>query len=208
MAFSILTTRASVPIYAAWIAGVFIGGVSMSLFLFFTSSVAQTVTETDVTDSAPLLVLEEALPVRLTIPAVNLNTTFADSVGINPDGSVAVPKTYEQVGWYKYGPTPGERGPAVILGHVDSVTGPAVFYDLKQVSPGDEVFIEREDGITAVFTVIEIEDLKQTQFPTKKVYDDLDYAGLRLITCTGDFSHFSQRYSHNLILYAKLTRLE
>ncbi len=155
------------------------------------------------------LILEKASPLTLSIPAINLNTSFTGELGLNQDGTVEVPDNYSEVGWYKYGPTPGELGPAVILGHVDSFKGPAVFYDLRKVDIGDQIFIDRSDGTSAIFTVTEIETAAEENFPTNRVYDStINYAGLRLITCTGSFDRLNQRYNHNLIIYAKLTALE
>ncbi|NCN11839.1 class F sortase [Candidatus Kaiserbacteria bacterium] len=146
----------------------------------------------------------ESLPRRLHIPAVGIEATFGRPLGLTSDGTVAVPDSYEDVGWYKYGPTPGELGPAVILGHVDSYQGPAVFYGLGQLKPGDDIFIDREDGTTAKFVVSKLSRHRQADFPTEQVYGDIDHAGLRLITCTGVYSHTTLRYSHNLIVFAEL----
>ena len=150
--------------------------------------------------------LNKAQPTVLSIPKLNLETTFEEPLGLNPDGSAVVPESYTKVGWYKHGPTPGELGPAVILGHVDSFAGPAVFFSLGQLVIGDDIFVTRDDGSVAQFKVSEIERNEQTEFPTAKVYGDLEYAGLRLITCTGTFERGEQRYSHNLIVYATLVR--
>lgn len=154
------------------------------------------------------LVLETANPVRIRIPSVDIDTKVSEELGLDEAGAIEVPTGYDNVGWYKYGPTPGELGPAVIIGHVDSYQGPAIFYSLGQLEIGDEIFIEREDGSTAVFQVHEYERPLQSDFPTRKVYGDIDHAGLRLITCTGTYDHGIQRYSHNLIVYAKLIRVE
>lgn len=153
---------------------------------------------------ADVFTLPKAYPERLRIPAIELDTTFEGSLGLNADQTVEVPDSFEAVGWYKYGPTPGELGPAVILGHVDSYEGPAVFWSLGQLEKGDEIFVERDDGTTATFTVERLERHPQSGFPTAKVYGDLDYAGLRLITCSGTFDKGVQEYSHNLIVFAKL----
>lgn len=149
-------------------------------------------------------VMEEAAPVSLSIPKLNIETTFEAPLGLNADRSIEVPDSYEQVGWYQYGPTPGELGPAVVLGHVDSVDGPAIFFSLGQLEPGDSVFVEREDGMTAEFEVTRLERHEQSGFPREKVYGDIDHAGLRLITCSGFFDRGEQRYSHNLIVFARL----
>ncbi|MEN9920966.1 MAG: hypothetical protein RL538_859 [Candidatus Parcubacteria bacterium] len=152
--------------------------------------------------------LPESLPVKLMIPSINLSSEFEAPLGLQKDGEIEVPKGYEKVGYYKHGPTPGELGPAVILGHVDSVDGPAVFFSLGQLKEGDEIRVERADGTIAVFAVTEMERLPQSNFPTRKVYGDIDHAGLRLITCTGTYERDKLRYTHNLIVYAKLLRTE
>jgi sortase (surface protein transpeptidase) len=143
-------------------------------------------------------------PVQLRIPKLNIDTTFEAPLGLNDDKTIEVPDSYTQVGWYKYGATPGEVGTATILGHVDSYEGPAVFFPLGQLKEGDEIEITRADGTVAVFVVEKSERYSQDDFPTEKVYGHTDYPSLRLITCTGVYSHGSQRYSHNLVVYAKL----
>lgn len=149
-------------------------------------------------------VLPESNPVSISIPAINLETTFVSPLGLEESGEVEVPDSYEKVGWYKYGPTPGEAGPAVVLGHVDSVDGPAIFWSLGQLSQGDDIYIVREDGKAAIFEVVSLERTEQSDFPTQDVYGDIDHAGLRLITCSGTYEKDKLRYTHSLIVYAKL----
>lgn len=148
--------------------------------------------------------LAGADPVHLSIPTVGIDTKFEGSLGLNDDQSVEVPQSFTEVGWYRYGPTPGEIGPAVVLGHVDSVAGPAVFFRLGQLEVGDAILIDRDDGSTARFIVTELEHVSQNAFPTARVYGDIDHAGLRLITCSGIYDREVRRYSHNLIVYARL----
>ena len=148
--------------------------------------------------------LSRSLPTSLRIPRINLTTTFVDPLGLTRAGEVEVPAVYDQVGWYQYSPTPGELGPAIILGHVDSFAGPAVFYNLKQLAVGDDIFVEREDGTVAHFAVTSIGRYEQSDFPTVAVYGNIDHAGLRLITCTGVFVRGVERYTHNLVVYARL----
>lgn len=148
--------------------------------------------------------LERSLPQRLIIPSLNLDTVFTDALGLTDSGEIQVPDSYEGVGWYQFGPTPGEAGPAVVLGHVDSETGPAIFFSLGQLAIGAEIIIERADGSTAKFAVTELERPSQSAFPTTKVYGDIDHAGLRLITCSGIFVRGQDRYTHNLVVYARL----
>ena len=149
-------------------------------------------------------ILEAARPVSLEIPALSLSVPFSAPLGLAASGEIAVPEDYDSVGWYEYSPTPGELGPAVVLGHVDSVSGPAVFFSLGQLQPGDEITITREDGSRARFAVEALERYEQSDFPTEKVYGNIDHAGLRLITCSGIFERGAARYTHNLVVYARL----
>ncbi|MEY2665754.1 MAG: hypothetical protein RLZZ480_859 [Candidatus Parcubacteria bacterium] len=159
-------------------------------------------TKNEMSVSGPTM--NESEPVRLRIPSINLDTNFSAPLGLEDGGEIEVPNDYTSVAYYKFGPTPGELGPAVILGHVDSVKGPAVFFSLGQLKEGDEIQVERADGSVATFAVTELERQTQTAFPTRKVYGDIDHAGLRLITCTGIYDKEKLRYTHNLIVYAKL----
>jgi sortase (surface protein transpeptidase) len=125
------------------------------------------------------------------------------SVGQNSDGSIEVPGPYD-VGWYNLGPTPGEVGPAVLVGHVDYVTtGPAVFWNLRNMKPNDTVQITRQDGKTVTFKVEKVASYGQDNFPTQQVYGNISYPGLRLVTCTGDFNYITHHYSDNLVVYAR-----
>lgn len=150
------------------------------------------------------LVSASSEPVRLSIPKINIDTTFESPLDIEKSGEVRVPNSYDKVGWYKYSPTPGELGPAVIFGHVDSKTGPAVFYSLGQLKTDDDIYVERADGSTAHFKVDFFERYEQKEFPTELVYGDIDHAGLRLVTCSGIYVQGQQRYTHNLVVYARL----
>ncbi len=143
-------------------------------------------------------------PVHLSIPRIKLEADFEGPLGLNEDHTIEVPDTYTNVGWYVHGATPGEVGTATVLGHVDSYLGPAVFWPLQYVKEGDAIEIEREDGTTAVFEVTHTEMYDQDAFPAEEVYERTDYPSLRLITCTGTYNHGTQRYSHNLVVYAKL----
>jgi sortase (surface protein transpeptidase) len=156
----------------------------------------------------PPLSASSSLPTHLRIPSISLTAPFEEPLGLDSDGATEVPKEYETVGWYQYGPTPGEIGPAVILGHVDTYQGPAVFYSLGQVQTGDEIQVERQDGSIAIFEVQGFERVKQSEFPIEKVYGNIPYAGIRLITCTGVFNKNKQEYSHNLIVFGSLTSIE
>ena len=147
--------------------------------------------------------MAEAAPMRLRIPDIYVDTTFVD-LGLEENGEIEVPEGYQEVGWYTKGPTPGELGPAVVLGHVDSYEGPGVFLTLGQLQPGDYVYVDREDGSTATFRVTALERYDRDAFPKEKVYGDIDHAGLRLVTCSGTFNRDAQEYSRLLVVYAAL----
>jgi sortase (surface protein transpeptidase) len=143
-------------------------------------------------------------PRTLRIPSLNINASFEAPLGLAKDGSIGVPKAYDTVGWYKYGPTPGELGPSVILGHVDSYEGAAVFYHLGQLKVDDVIEIERNDGSVAVFRVIGYERVEQDAFPMDRVYGNISHAGVRLITCSGTYDKKTNSYDRNLIVYGEL----
>jgi sortase (surface protein transpeptidase) len=130
------------------------------------------------------------------------------ALGLNADGTIAVPPLGHDApaGWYRYLPTPGEVGPAVILGHVDTASdGPAVFYRLRDLRRGDTITVRRLDGGTAVFTVTQVAQYPKLAFPTETVYGAVDHPALRLITCGGTFDPIHRQYRGNVIAYAALT---
>ena len=143
-------------------------------------------------------------PIKLSIPRINLNTDFEAPLGINANKEVEPPKSFDHVGWYKYSPPPGSLGPSVVLGHVDSKNGPAIFFSLGQLEIGDDIFIDRSDGSVVHFKVDFLERYEQKEFPTEKVYGNINHAGLRLVTCSGIYLRGQQRYTHNLVVYASL----
>ena len=142
-----------------------------------------------------------------------LTTASASTVNLingadvcNVDGTLEVPPTGFPAGWYTGAPTPGELGPAIIAGHVDLDGEPGVFFELRHLTPGDEIQVSREDGSTARFRVDRVERFAKDRFPTELVYADLDHAGLRLITCGGDFDQQVRSYEDNLVVFARLSR--
>jgi hypothetical protein len=142
-------------------------------------------------------------PTRLTIPTLRVDTGL-ERLGLNPDGTIEVPKDPNQAGWYTNGPSPGEQGPAVILGHLDSATGPAVFWRLSSLKVGSEVVVAREDGSTAKFLVSRVASFPVDQFPSDQVYGATTDAELRLITCGGQYSLVQRRYLSNVVVFAVL----
>ncbi len=141
-------------------------------------------------------------PAALSIPAIGVQTTVV-ALGRNPDGSATVPSGTTYTSWYDLGPTPGEIGPAVILGHVDSSTGPGVFFDLKDLLPGDTLTVD--DGVIPVtFQVTRIATYAKDAFPTSEVFGATPDAELRLITCGGPFDTAIGHYEDNVVVYASL----
>jgi len=151
--------------------------------------------------------LGHSLPLSLDIPAIGVHTRLM-SLGLNPDGTVEVPPVTRTApaGWYKNLSTPGEPGPAVILGHVDAVHGgSAVFYRLKDLRKGDDLSVDRADGRTAYFTVRSIARYPRTDFPTEAVYGPQTGPELRLVTCGGSFDPIRRHYRDNIVVYATMT---
>jgi hypothetical protein len=151
--------------------------------------------------------LPAAEPVAVRVEEIGVESELVD-LGLDGEGRLEVPEDADIAGWYVKGPTPGERGPAVIVGHVDSHHGPGVFYRLGELRPGDEVEVERADGRTARFRVYRVEQVPKDDFPTQRVYGPTDGAELRLITCGGQFDRSSRHYTDNIVVYAELADAE
>ncbi|MFF0945847.1 class F sortase [Kocuria sp. CPCC 205300] len=150
-------------------------------------------------------VLDASDPVSLTVPATGTRSELLH-LGLREDGSLEVPPEGpgSPASWYTASPTPGERGPAVLLGHVNATGGgPGVFADLRQLTPGDTVEIAREDGSTAVFAVDRAEQYGKDDFPTLEVYGNTEGAELRLITCDG-YDPATGEFDDNYVVYASL----
>ena len=143
-----------------------------------------------------------ALPVRVRIPAAGVNSAL-QRLGKAPDGTIEVPSSFEEAGWYAEGPRPGQPGPAVLLGHVDSRAGPAVFYHLRELTPGTPVQVDREDGSTVSFRVTAVARVPKIRFPTDLVYGATLQPSLRLVTCGGTFDYATRNYLDNVIVYAE-----
>jgi len=146
---------------------------------------------------------QPALPVRLQIPAIAVSTPLV-RLGRLPDGSIEVPHDWNTAGWYDRGPRPGQPGPAVILGHVDSKTGPAVFFRLRALRPRDVVRVGLADDRILVFRVQRVERYPKDKFPAEAVYLPTLNRELRLITCGGDFDYAAGSYRDNIVVYATL----
>jgi hypothetical protein len=145
-------------------------------------------------------------PVALRIPSIGVNTKGIVDLTLDKNGKLQAPTDFAKAGWYAGGPTPGEFGPAVIGAHVDSKSGPAVFYRLGSLKKGASVSIVREDGSTARFVVDRVARYSKADFPTSTVYGDTrGRAELRLITCGGAFDQSTGHYVDNIVAFAHLT---
>jgi sortase (surface protein transpeptidase) len=145
--------------------------------------------------------------VRLTIPAIGVDTPLLE-LGLHTDGTIEVPPVAGDApaGWYRNLASPGEVGPAVVIGHVDSARdGPAVFFRLRDLRAGDRITVARADGRTVVFTVDRVAAFPKAAFPTAEVYGGVDHSALRLVTCGGEFDRYRREYKGNVIAFASLT---
>ncbi|KQX66338.1 hypothetical protein ASD06_07485 [Angustibacter sp. Root456] len=150
-------------------------------------------------------VLDRSRPVRLRLPSLGVDVTPLVDLALDSRGQLAAPSRFDQVGWYADGPAPGELGPAVLAGHVDSKAGPAVFFKLGALKRGDAVLVTRADGLVARFVVDEVGRYPKARFPTERVYGTARHrAELRLITCGGAFNHRTGHYLDNIVVYAHL----
>jgi sortase (surface protein transpeptidase) len=142
-------------------------------------------------------------PVRIIIPAIRVSAPVIP-LGLNRDGSLQVPKSFSQSGWFQPGPEPGEYGAAVIVGHVDSKSGPGVFYRLRALRRGDVIKVVLKTGSTLRFVVRSGMTVPKKRFPTKLVYGKTNRPELRLITCDGAFDRSTGHYLNNYIVFASL----
>jgi hypothetical protein len=143
------------------------------------------------------------IPIRLTIPKIGVVSSL-DRLGRAPDGTVQVPSRWGVAGWYAPGPRPGDPGSAVILGHVDSKRGPAVFFRLRELRRGDEIDVTRADGSSVGFVVQRTEQYDKRRFPTDDVYYPTLSSALRLVTCGGQFDYSTGHYRSNIIVFATI----
>ena len=141
-------------------------------------------------------------PVYLVVPAIGVRTRLI-RLGTTRAGTLQVPATTSVAGWYTASARPGAIGPAVIAGHVDSVSGEGIFFRLRLLRPGDKVFVKRADGSVAQFVITAVRRYVKTRFPTSAVYGPVPYAAIRLITCGGVFDHATGSYLSNVVAYGR-----
>jgi Sortase domain len=150
--------------------------------------------------------LRQSPPVSVAIPAIGVRSQLLH-LGLNPDGTIQVPSlttSADKAAWYKNSVTPGQQGTAVIEGHVDSYQGPAVFFRLGALRPGNQIDVTLADGITAVFRVTGVREYAKDKFPVKTIFGPAHYAALRVITCGGDFDPTTGHYLSSVVVFATL----
>src|ERR1700722_3039842 len=150
--------------------------------------------------------LRRSAPISVDIPAIGVRSPLL-RLGLNPDGTIQVPDlatSADEAAWYKYSVTPGQIGAAVIEGHVDSQVGPAVFYRLGALHPGDRIDVTLADRMTAVFRVTGGREDTKDKFPTTMIYGATNYASLRVVTCGGTFDYATGHYLSSVVVFASL----
>ncbi|PWI42615.1 class F sortase [Streptomyces sp. ICBB 8177] len=155
--------------------------------------------------TTPLHALGASKPVRVRIPSAGVDTGPLLGLGLASDGTVQVPTVAQaaDIGWYTGGVTPGQTGPAVLIGHFDTIDGPAVMRDVSHIHVGDPITVTRADGSVLTFTVQRLQEVSKSDFPTQAVYGNTDRPELRLITCGGPI--VGGHHPDNIIIYADLT---
>jgi hypothetical protein len=142
-------------------------------------------------------------PVAIQIPAIGVRARVV-RLGLNPDRTLQAPKNFSDTGWWAGGAHPGDPGPSVVVGHVDSTTGPAVYYRLRDLRRGDRIDITRADRSVVRYTVQGLGSYPKTRFPTARVYGFTKQPTLRLITCSGTFDRSTGHYLDNTVVFATL----
>ncbi len=152
-------------------------------------------------DAVPRRHARAPRPVRIVIPAIGVDAPVIP-LGLDRAGALEVPRRFSDTGWWTGGSRPGERGPAVIAGHVDSHTGPAAFFRLRDLRHGAAITVERADGSRVRFHVQRSARYPKTRFPTAEVYGRTAAPTLRLVTCSGTFDRVTGHYLDNTVVYA------
>jgi hypothetical protein len=150
--------------------------------------------------------LSRSVPVRVDIPAIGVHSELLH-LGVNADGTIQVPSletSADLAAWYKYSATPGQIGTSIIEGHVDDGQGPAVFFRLGALRPGDVIDVTLADGVTAVFRVTGVREFHKSRFPAETVYSPATFPALRLITCGGAYDYATGHYLNSTVVFASL----
>jgi sortase (surface protein transpeptidase) len=146
-------------------------------------------------------VVARSVPIAVRIPAIGLSV-WVTQLGLNADGTVQVPTNVKAPGWFAPGPSPGQVGSAVMLGHVDSYQGPGVFFQLRTLQPGNQITVNLADGVIATFKVTSVATYQKTQFPDQQVYGSNGSSELQLVTCGGTFDSQTGHYLSNIVVYS------
>jgi hypothetical protein len=156
----------------------------------------------DSSQNTKIHALVRSEPVRLLIPTLGIDTAVG-TLGLQPDHQVMVPTSAHVVDWYEDGPTPGQIGSAVILGHVDSFRGPGTFFDLKNLKAGNSITAKLADGAIAHFVVVRVVQYSKTAFPDRLVFGSHGTQSLQLVTCGGTFDHATGHYESNIVVFSR-----
>lgn len=155
------------------------------------------------TPSSTVAVVARSRPMLISIPALGVSAPLVE-LGLQPNRQVQVPLTTTVAGWFKFGPTPGQMGSSVILGHVDSTTGPGVFFELRRLIAGNIVRVRLADGVVVSFVVVRVVQYAKSDFPDRLVYGSHGRPELQLVTCGGVFDHATGHYLANIVVYSRL----
>ncbi len=187
-----------------------------AIFVFAYTLINATVFSPDTEISAPALAADAAgatvspdrYPSRFTIPALKINAAV-QHVGVNAKGNMAAPSNFTDVAWYKYGFVPGQRGNAVLAGHVDNgLALSGVFKRLKELKLGDDVYIERKDGAKLHFVVVKIESYPYKEVPLELLFGNSNKAMLNLISCEGAWVKTEKTYDRRLVVFTELRDIQ
>lgn len=155
----------------------------------------------EIQEAGPAVLGEGVPPAHLQVPAIDIDEELID-LGFQPDGAMEVPTDWDRAGWFTGGGMPGGAGPTVIAGHVDSHTGPAVFFRLTELEVGEAIEVTDAEGTVHHYEVYEVADLPKDVFPTARVFGALASDELRLVTCTGEFDPVLARHADNRVVFA------
>ena len=147
--------------------------------------------------------LARSVPLELMVPSLRI-ATHIGQLGLQANRQVQVPTSVHTVGWFRLGPTPGQVGSSVILGHVDSYRGPGIFFSLKSLPVGALIEVRLSDGVTAQFRVTSVVQYAKTSFPDNLVYGSATDRWLNLVTCGGTFNHATGSYESNIVVFSRL----
>lgn len=156
--------------------------------------------------AAPAPVGPQPAPLAVRIPSIGASSDLL-ALDVDATGMLEAPRDFAKAGWWTAGPAPGDHGAAVIVGHLDSHQGPAVFFEVPKMMPGDEIEVSRSDGSTAVFVVDAVDQFNKESLPARRIYGPTPGPELRLITCGGEFDRRTKSYLDNVVVFAHQARV-